>query len=55
VIAGTILTDPAGGGSVTVRGPIASGATGAWMYVSRPGEFSQTPDEFYTSDFVVTI
>jgi hypothetical protein len=26
-----------------------------WMYVSRPGYMSQTPDEFYTSDFVVPI
>jgi len=25
------------------------------MYVSRPGYLSQTPDEFYTSDFIVPI
>jgi len=55
VIAGVLLTDPAGAGSVTVRGPVASGATGAWMYVTRPGEFSQTPAEFYSSDFVVLL
>lgn len=55
VIGGVLLTDPTGGGSVTVRGPVASGATGAWMYVSRPGEFSQTPDEFYTTDFVARL
>jgi hypothetical protein len=55
VIAGVLLTDPAGAGSVTVRGPVASGATGAWMYSTRPGEFSQTPAEFYTSDFVVPL
>jgi hypothetical protein len=55
VIAGVLLTDPAGAGSVTVRGPVASGATGAWMYITRPGEFSQTPAEFYTSDFVVPL
>jgi hypothetical protein len=53
VIGGVLMTDPTGAGSITVRGPIASGATGAWMYVSRPGEFRQTPDEFYTTDFVV--
>jgi hypothetical protein len=55
VIAGVLWTDVAGAGSVTIRGPVASGATGAWMYISRPGEFSQTPAEFYTSDFVVPL
>jgi hypothetical protein len=55
VIAGVLMTDGAGAGSITLRGPVASGATGAWMFVSRPGEFSQTPDEFYTSDFVAPI
>jgi hypothetical protein len=55
VIGGVLFTDPTGVGSVTVRGPVASGATGVWLYLSRPGEFSQTPDEFYTSDFVVSL
>jgi hypothetical protein len=55
VIAGVMMTDGAGAGSLTVRGPVARGATGAWMFVSRPGEFSQTPDEFYTSDLIVPI
>ena len=55
VIAGVLLTDPAGAGSLTLQGPVASGATGAWMFISRPGEFAQTPDEFYTSDFVVSL
>jgi len=39
-------------GSVTLRGPVASGATGACMFISRSGESAQTPDEFYTSDSV---
>lgn len=55
VISGVLTADDLGNGSVTLRGPIASGATGAWMYVSRPGYLSQTPDEFYTSDFIVPI
>ena len=55
VIGGLLFTDPTGAGSVTIRGPVASGATGVWMYVSRPGEFSQTPEEYYTSDFVVSL
>jgi hypothetical protein len=25
------------------------------MYITRQGEFSQTPAEFYTSDFVVPL
>jgi hypothetical protein len=55
VTSGVLTADDFGNGSVTLRGPIAPGTTGAWMYVSRPGYLSQTPDEFYTSDFVVPI
>jgi hypothetical protein len=55
VIAGVLMTDPAGAGSLTLHSTVASGATGAWMFISRPDEFSQTPDEFYTSDFVVPL
>ena len=55
VIAGVLTTDAAGAGSVTLRGPVASGATGAWMFISRPGEFAQTPAEFYTTDFVLLL
>jgi len=55
-VSGAVLfTDPVGAGNVTIRGPIASGATGVWLYITRPGEFSQTPDEFYTTDFVAPI
>jgi hypothetical protein len=55
VISGVLTADGVGNGSVTLSGPIAPGATGVWMYVSRPGYLSQTPDEFYTSDFVVPV
>jgi hypothetical protein len=55
VTGGVLFTDGAGAGGVTVRGHIVSGATGAWVFISRPGEFSQTPAEFYTSDFVVPL
>ncbi|MDT5236401.1 MAG: hypothetical protein QOF47_2388 [Mycobacterium sp.] len=55
VISGVLTADDAGNGGVTLSGPIAPGGTGVWMYVSRPGYLSQTPDEFYTSDFVVPI
>ncbi len=55
VISGVLTADGVGNGSVTIRGPIAPGTTGAWMYVSRPGYLSQTPDEFYTTDFVAPL
>jgi hypothetical protein len=50
-----LFTDDAGGGAATVAGPIAPGATGAWVVISRPSEFSQDPAEFYTSEFVAPI
>lgn len=52
---GAINTDAAGTGAVTVRGPIASGATGAWISIEQPQPFSQVPDEFYTSDQIKDI
>jgi hypothetical protein len=55
VTGGVLLTDGAGAGGVSLHGPVVSGATGAWLYITRPGERSQTPAEFYTSDFVVQI
>ncbi|WNG85262.1 hypothetical protein C6A87_014910 [Mycobacterium sp. ITM-2016-00317] len=55
VLAATLFTDGAGSGSVTVRGPIAPGTTGVWASVTRPSPFSQTPEEFYTTDFVVSM
>jgi hypothetical protein len=55
VAAGALYTNDAGAASTTVRGPIAPGATGVWMFISLPGEFSQTPAEFYTTDYVAAI
>lgn len=55
VLSGVVTADDMGNGATTIRGPIGSGATGVWMYLSRPGYLSQTPDEFYTSDFIVPI
>lgn len=52
VAATTMFTDGAGGGSVTVRAPIAPGATGAWLSMTRPNPLTQTPLEFYTSTLV---
>lgn len=52
VFTGGLQTDGLGAGRTTLSGPIASGATGAWVIISRPGEYTQTPAEFYTSEFV---
>ena len=52
VIVGGLNTDATGAGSTTLRGPIQSGATGAWVMVERPSDSSQTPAEFYSTDFV---
>lgn len=52
-VAGTALfTDAAGTGAVTVRGPIMAGATGAWVFITRPSARSQIPAEFYTTDMI---
>lgn len=55
VAAAPLNTDVAGAGATTVRGPIASDSTGVWLSVTRPGPYSQVPDEFYTTDAVFGI
>jgi hypothetical protein len=44
-----------GVGSTTVSGPLQSGATGAWVFIRRANPFSQSPAEFYTSNFPASI
>lgn len=53
VAAGVLFTDNTGAGATTLRAPLMSGATGAWMSLTRPNPYSQQPDEFYTTDAVV--
>jgi hypothetical protein len=55
VITGGLQTDGVGAGTATVQGAVAPGATGAWVIVERPSDHSQTPAEFYTSDYVAPI
>lgn len=55
VAMGALFTDGTGAASTTVRGGIAPGATGVWMFISRPSAFRQTPAEFYTSDLIAAI
>jgi hypothetical protein len=52
---GWFFTDGAGAASTTVRGNIAPGATGVWMFIGRPNAFAQPPAEFYTSDLITAI
>ena len=51
----TLRTDAGGNGSVSLSGPIQPGATGAWIWISRPDPFRQYPGEFYTTDFIAPI
>jgi hypothetical protein len=55
VIAGGFETDATGAGGVSLVGPIKNGATGAWVFLDRPAANTQTPAEFYTSDFIAAI
>jgi len=45
----------AGVGTVTIHEPIGQGTTGVWVLVQRPNPHSQSPAEFYTSEFVVPV
>lgn len=55
VTTGVIQTDGVGIGSLTLQPTVAAGKTGAWVVVERPSAYSQTPAEFYTSDFIAAI
>jgi hypothetical protein len=48
-------SDGVGVGSTTVRGALQSGTTGAWVFIRRANPFSQSPAEFYTSDFPASV
>ena len=48
-------TDGVGQGAATVQDSIRSGTTGVWLFVRRASPYSQTPAEFYTSDFVAPV
>lgn len=47
-----IFINGAGHGVVSLHDSIEPGATGVWVFISRPDAFSQNPAEFYTSDVV---
>ncbi|BBY83503.1 hypothetical protein MPUL_46610 [Mycolicibacterium pulveris] len=51
----TLHTDGAGAGAVTLSDAIEPGATGVWVFVTRPDPFSQNPAEFYTTDLIAKL
>ena len=55
VAQGSLNTDGAGAAAVTLQDAIEPGATGAWVFISRPDMFSQNPAEFYTTDLIAPI
>jgi hypothetical protein len=55
VAQGVLNTDGAGAATVTLSDAIEPGATGAWVWITRPNPFSQDPVEFYTTDFIAPI
>jgi hypothetical protein len=48
-------TDGGGLGAATVQDAIRPGTTGVWVIVERPNGFSQSPAEYYTSEFVAPV
>ncbi|RAV11652.1 hypothetical protein DQP55_13570 [Mycolicibacterium sp. GF69] len=50
-----LFVDGVGHGAVSVHDTIEPGATGVWVFISRPDAFSQIPAEFYTSDGIAKI
>ena len=42
-------------GTATLRAPLMPDASGAWVSMTRPNPYSQHPEEFYSSDFIVAL
>lgn len=55
VAVGSLDTDGAGIANTTMRDSLRSGTTGVWIFIRRPSPRSQSPAEFYTSDYPVTV
>jgi hypothetical protein len=51
VAVGSLNTDGVGVGNATIRDTLQSGTTGVWVFIRQPSPRSQSPAEFYTSDF----
>ena len=48
-------SDGVGVANTTVRDGLRSGTTGVWVFIRRASPISQSPAEFYTSDFPVKV
>lgn len=55
VAVGSLDSDGVGQASTTVQDSIRPGTTGVWVFIRQPSPYSQTPAEFYTSDFVASV
>jgi hypothetical protein len=55
IATGALSTDDFGNGSSTVQLSVAPGTTGVWIAVDLPQPHSQSPSEFYSSDFVASV
>ncbi|BBZ25943.1 hypothetical protein MMAD_02380 [Mycolicibacterium madagascariense] len=55
VATAALNTDGVGAAAVTVQAPALPGTTGAWVSIDLPSEYSQTPLEHYTSDYIAPI
>ncbi|MDT7739962.1 MAG: hypothetical protein QOK09_3331 [Mycobacterium sp.] len=52
VAVGALDSDGVGQATTTLQDSIRPGTTGVWVFIQRPSPYSQSPAEFYTSDFV---
>lgn len=55
VVSGGMDTNAAGAATLTLQDAISENSSGAWIFVDRPAQHSQTPAEFYTSAFIATL
>ncbi|SHV55644.1 putative secreted protein [Mycobacteroides abscessus subsp. abscessus] len=55
IATGALSTDGFGNGSSTVQLSVAPGTSGVWVAVDLPQAHSQSPAEFYSSDFVASV
>ena len=55
VAVGGLDSDGAGQATTTLQDSIRPGTTGVWVFIQRPGQFSQAPAEYYTSDFTAPV
>ncbi|WP_407688556.1 hypothetical protein [Mycobacterium sp. HUMS_1102779] len=55
VTTGVMDTDPTGTATLALRDALSPNTTGAWVFVERPSQNSQTPSEYYTSEFIAAL